>query len=109
MNFGSRTTPLPASSRTQFARFAADLVRRVSGIREYIVGNEPNLNLYWLPQFGPNGEDVAATAYVQLLARTYDAMKAVDKGVFINGGSVSPRGIDRPGTGRGQHSPTAFT
>ena len=108
MNFGSRTTPLTASSRTQFARFAADLVRRVSGIREYIVGNEPNLNRYWLPQFGPNGEDVAATAYVQLLARTYDAMKAVDKGVFINGGSVSPRGIDRPGTGRDTHSPTAF-
>src|SRR5438876_6626330 len=108
MNFGSRTTPLTASSRTQFARFAADLVRRVSGIREYIVGNEPNLNRYWLPQFGPNGEDVAATAYVQLLARTYDAMKAVDKGVFINGGSVSPRGIDRPDTGRDTHSPTAF-
>jgi hypothetical protein len=28
--------------------------------------------------------------------------------VFINGGSVSPRGIDRPGTGRDTHSPTAF-
>jgi hypothetical protein len=35
-------------------------------------------------------------------------MKAADKGVFINGGSVSPRGIDRPGTGRDTHSPTAF-
>src|SRR5207247_10154738 len=87
MNFGSRTTPLTATSRTQFARFAADMVKRVPGIREYIVGNEPNLNRYWLPQFGPNGEDAAATAYVQLLARTYDAMKAVDKGVFIIGGS----------------------
>jgi hypothetical protein len=108
MNFGSRTTPLTAASRTQFARFAADMVKRVPGIREYIVGNEPNLNRYWLPQFGPNGEDAAATAYVQLLARTYDAMKAVDKAVFIIGGSVSPRGIDRPGTGRDTHSPTAF-
>ena len=108
MNFGSRTTPLTAAARTQFARFAADIVRRVPSIREYIVGNEPNLNRYWLPQFGPNGEDAAATAYVQLLARTYDAMKAADKGVFIIGGSVSPRGIDRPGTGRDTHSPTAF-
>ena len=35
-------------------------------------------------------------------------MKAADKGVFIIGGSVSPRGIDRPGTGRDTHSPTAF-
>ena len=72
------------------------------------MGNEPNLNRYWLPQFGPNGEDVAATSYVQLLARTYDAMKAADRGVFIIGGSVAPRGIDRPGTGRDTHSPTAF-
>jgi hypothetical protein len=108
MPTGSRVTPLSAAARTQFARFAADLVRKVPSIREYIVGNEPNLNRYWLPQFGPQGEDVAATAYVQLLARTYDLMKAADPGVFIDGGSVSPRGIDRPGTGRDTHSPTAF-
>ncbi|HEY5662230.1 MAG TPA: hypothetical protein VIR59_15715 [Gaiellaceae bacterium] len=108
MPFGSRATPLTATARTQFARFAANLVHEVPSIREYIVGNEPNLNRYWLPQFGPNGEDVAAAAYVQLLARTYDAMKAADRTVFIDGGSVSPRGIDRPGTGRDTHSPTAF-
>ncbi len=108
MPFGSRATPLTAAARTQFARFAADIVRRVPTIREYIVGNEPNLNRYWLPQFGINGEDVAAPAYVQLLARTYDLMKAADRNIFIIGGSVSPRGIDRPGTGRDTHSPTAF-
>ena len=108
MPFGSRTTPLTAQARTQFARFTADLVRQVPTIREYIIGNEPNLNRYWMPQFGTNGEDVAAPAYVQLLARTYDAIKAVDRGVFVLGGSVSPRGIDRPGSGRDTHSPTAF-
>jgi hypothetical protein len=108
MPFGSRVTPLTAAARTQFARFAANLVRKVPTIREYIVGNEPNLNRYWLPQFGPEGEDVAAAAYVQLLARTYDLMKAADPNIFIDGGSVSPRGIDRPGTGRDTHSPTAF-
>jgi hypothetical protein len=108
MNFGNRTTPLTAKARSQFARFAANMVRRVPSIREYIIGNEPNLNRYWLPQFGPNGEDVAAPAYTRLLAQTYDAMKRVDKRIFINGGSVSPRGIDRPNTGRDTHSPTAF-
>ena len=108
MPFGSKTTPLTATARTQFGRFAADLVRKVPTIREYIVGNEPNLNRYWLPQFGPKGEDVAASGYVQLLARAYDLMKAADPDVFIDGGSVSPRGIDRPGTGRDTHSPTAF-
>jgi hypothetical protein len=108
MPFGSRTTPLTATARTQFARFTADMVRRIPMIREYIIGNEPNLNRYWLPQFGPNGENVAAPAYVRLLARTYDAVKAVDRGVFLNGGSVSPRGIDKPNTGRDTHSPTKF-
>jgi hypothetical protein len=108
MPVGSRYTPLTAAARTQFARFAADLVRRVPSIREYIVGNEPNLNRYWLPQFGPDGEDVAAAGYVQLLARAYDLMKVADPNVFIDGGSVSPRGIDRPGTGRDTHSPSAF-
>jgi hypothetical protein len=108
MPFGSRTTPLTATARTQFARFSADIVRRIPTIREYIIGNEPNLNRYWLPQFGPAGENVAAPAYVRLLATTYDAMKAVDRGVFINGGSLAPRGIDRPETGRDTHSPTKF-
>jgi len=108
MPFGSRATPLTAAARTQFARFAAEIVRKVPTIREYIVGNEPNLNRYWLPQFGPNGEDVAAPAYVQLLARAYDLMKAADPNIFINGGSLAPRGIDRPNTGRDTHSPTAF-
>jgi hypothetical protein len=108
MPFGSRTTPLTQTARRQFARFSADLVRHVPTIREYIIGNEPNLNRYWMPQYGPNGENVAAPAYVRLLAQTYDAMKAVDKGVFINGGSVSPRGSDRPNTIRDTHSPTKF-
>ena len=108
MNFGSSASPLTATARADFARFAADIVRQVPDIREYIIGNEPNLNRYWMPQFGSNGEDLAAPAYVQLLAQAYDAMKAVDKGIFINGGSVSPRGIDRPGTGRDTHSPTTF-
>jgi hypothetical protein len=108
MPFGSRTTPLTAAAQTEFARFTADIARRIPSIREYIIGNEPNLNRYWLPQFGPSGENVAAPAYVRLLARTYDAVKAVDPGIFLNGGSVSPRGIDRPNTGRDTHSPTKF-
>ena len=41
-----------------------------------IVGNEPNLNLFWLPQFGADGGDAAAAGYEALLADTYDALKA---------------------------------
>ena len=46
-------------------------------MHDFIVGNEPNLNRFWLPQFNPDGTDAAAPAYEQLLATTYDALKAV--------------------------------
>ena len=108
MPFGSKTTPLTATARKQFASFAADLVNRVPLIHNFIIGNEPNINRYWLPQFGANGEDVAATSYEQLLAQTYDRIKAVDKKAFVIGGSVSPHGGDDPNATRKTHSPTAF-
>jgi len=104
---GSSVTPLTALARHEFASFAADVVSETS-IREVIVGNEPNLNRYWLPQFGARGKDVAAPAYVALLAQTYDAIKAVDPETFVIGGSVSPRGGDDPTSIRPTHSPTAF-
>jgi hypothetical protein len=108
MPFGSRTTPITETARRQFASFAADLTRRVPLMRNLIIGNEPNINRYWLPQFGPNGEDVAALTYEKLLARTYDAIKAVDQSAFVIGGSVSPHGADNPKLSRHTHSPTAF-
>ena len=108
MPFGSKTTPLTNTARAQFAAFAADLVRRVPGIRNVIVGNEPNINRYWLPQFGPNGEDVAAQAYELMLARTYDSIKKAAPKTFVIGGSLSPHGGDDPHSSRLTHSPTTF-
>jgi hypothetical protein len=107
MPVGSSVTPLTAAARNEFADFAADVVARTT-IREVIVGNEPNLNRYWMPQFGPKGGDVAAIAYTRLLAQAYDAIKAAEPTTFVLGGSVSPRGSDRPDLPRQTHSPTAF-
>src|SRR5919202_5318026 len=107
-NFGSRTTPLTDEDQADFAAYAAAVAKALPGVRDYIIGNEPNLNRYWLPQFGLNGADVAAPAYESLLANTYDALKAVSPKITVWGGAVSPRGVDRPNTGRDAHSPTAF-
>ena len=107
-HFGSRTTPLTAADQHDFAQFAAWLAQQLPTVRHFIVGNEPNLNRYWLPQFNPDGSDAAAPAYESLLAQTYDALKAVDPKIQVLGGAVSPRGGDRPGTGRDTHSPTVF-
>jgi len=106
--FGSSVTPLTPEDEDAFAVYTATLAQQLPQIRDFIIGNEPNLNRFWMPQFGPSGEDVAASAYGALLARTYDRLKAVDPQLNVIGGAVSPRGGDRPNTGRDTHSPTAF-
>jgi hypothetical protein len=103
-----RTTPLSARARGEFAQYAASVAQLVPGVKDFIVGNEPNLNLFWMPQFGANGSDLAATSYELLLAKTYDALKAVSPDINVIGGALSPRGQDKPKAARQTHSPTAF-
>ncbi len=107
-NFGSKTTPLSEQDQTNFASYAAGLASAVPDLQHFIIGNEPNLNRFWLPQFNPDGSDAAAPSYLSLLFRTYQALKSVDSDIRVFGGAISPRGIDRPGTGRDTHSPTVF-
>jgi hypothetical protein len=102
------TTPITPESQTEFASYAAAIVRQNPTIRDLVIGNEPNLNRFWMPQFAPDGGDAAASAYLALLARTYDAVKAVSDKVQVIGGAVSPRGNDRPNGIRPTHSPTTF-
>jgi hypothetical protein len=105
---GSSTTPNTPELRDEFASYAASLARQLPGYRDFIIGNEPNLNRFWLPQFGPDGEDVAARDYLALLAETYDALKAVDEDIRVIGGATGPRGGDDPDSSRQTHSPTQF-
>ena len=104
---GSKTTPLTDEAQGQFASYAAAIVRETK-VRSIIVGNEPNLNLFWLPQFNLDGSDAAGHAYMSLLASTYDAIKAVDPDTTVYGGAISPRGTDKPQGIRPTHSPTTF-
>ena len=55
MSPGSRTTPLTDEARAEFASYAAAIVRGAPSLEHVIVGNEPNLNRFWLPQFGLDG------------------------------------------------------
>ena len=105
---GSATTPLTPAARRQFALYTAAILRGVPAIRDVIVGNEPNLNRFWLPQFGPNGENVASRDYYALLAQVHDAAKGAAPDVRIWGGALAPRGVDRPNTGRDTQSPRRF-
>jgi hypothetical protein len=101
-------TPRNGNERGQFATFTAALVKAFPSVHGVIVGNEPNLNTFWMPQFGRDGRDVAAAAYEDLLARSYDAIKKASHDVEVIGVGLSPRGADRPQGIRPTHSPTAF-
>jgi hypothetical protein len=107
-NVGQRTTPLDTTAQSQFAQYAASVARLLPSFDQIIVGNEPNLNRFWLPQFAPDGSNASAPAYLSLLAQTYDALKAVDPTVTVWGGALAPRGSDRPDGIRPTSSPTAF-
>jgi hypothetical protein len=104
----SSDTPLTDAARSQFAAFAASIVRDLPQVRDISVGNEPNLNLFWLPQFATDGSDAAASAYLKLLTESYDAIKAVAPLARVIGGSLAPRGSDKPNGTRQTHSPTQF-
>src|SRR5512133_3045290 len=105
---GSHQTPLSNRDRTQFAQYAASLAQSLPYVRDFIIGNEPNLNRFWMPQFDKRGRDLAAPAYEALLAQTHDALKTTSPQITVIGGAVSPRGADRASSSRQTHSPTTF-
>jgi hypothetical protein len=104
----SRTTPLTPEARAEFAEFTASIPRLIPSVTDYIIGNEPNLNMFWMPQFNPDGTSASPAAYLALLAETYDALKEASPDVTVIGGSVSPRGQDSHTSIRHTHSPTRF-
>jgi hypothetical protein len=99
-------TPLTAAARADFVSYAVALARALPTVQRFIVGNEPNLNRFWLPQFSKRGVDVAAPAYEAMLAQAYDALKAVSPSITVIGGALSPRGNDSVLSRK--HSPTTF-
>ena len=105
---GSSVTPLTDAARGEFASFAASIARSIPLVTHFIVGNEPNLNRFWMPQFNLDGTDAAAPAYAALLARTYDALKAVSPRVTVIGGALAARGEDNPSSTRHTQSPGRF-
>jgi hypothetical protein len=105
---GSSITPRTPTARAQFAAYAASIPTLVPYVRDVIVGNEPNLNRFWMPQFTATGADAAASSYVGLLAQTYDQLKSVSPQINVIGGTLAPRGSDKPTLARPTHSPTQF-
>jgi hypothetical protein len=107
-NPGGSSAPSDPGARAQFVEFAKTVVTALPWVTTFIVGNEPNSSVYWQPQFDPAGGDAAAKSYEQLLAATYDGIKAARPTATVIGGALDPRGSDAPSGGRQSHSPTTF-
>ena len=103
-----RDAPVTEQEQENYARFMASLARQLPSVRDFAVWNEPNLNGFWLHQFDEAGNDIAARDYTALLARTYDALKAVNPKMKVYGGNLAPRGFDDADSPRPTHSPTTF-
>ncbi|MFL5927454.1 MAG: hypothetical protein ACJ77E_11020 [Gaiellaceae bacterium] len=103
----SSSTPADPARRRAFVAYAAALAKALPQVRDVIIGNEPNLNLFWQPQFDDSGSDEAARDYEVLLAAAYDRLKEQDPGMDVIGGALAPHGGDRPSS-RPTHSPTQF-
>ncbi len=86
-------TPTAVADYTGFLELLATTYPEV---REYIVGNEPNQPRFWQPQFLSTGRGAAAAAYAELLARSYDTLKGVDRSIRVVGLGLSGRGNDQP-------------
>jgi hypothetical protein len=82
------------SAGGQFAAWTAIVARRYPTVRDFIVGNEPNVNSFWQPQYGPNRKAISCATYTGLLAASYDALKGVNPAIDVIGVGLSPRGND---------------
>jgi hypothetical protein len=105
---GSSQTPNSTADQADFATWTASIVAALPNLKHVIVGNESNLNLFWLPQYGSTGQDLAAIGYTKLLARTYDAVKAAAPAVEVLGGALAHSGTDKRSSARQTHSPAQF-
>jgi hypothetical protein len=88
-------TDSPAAAG-QFAAWTASVARRFPAVRDFIVGNEPNVNNFWQPQYAPNRKAISCATYTGLLALSYDALKGVNPAINVIGVGLSPRGNDNP-------------
>ncbi len=101
-------TPTTTAAQADYCTFVASLLQRYPGVSDVVIWNEPNSGRFWRPQFAPNGISVAPAAYEALLARCWDGLHAVRRGVNVIAASA-PRGNDNPSAPSNvAHSPVNF-
>jgi hypothetical protein len=83
-------------NRAQFSSFVQLLAHTYPQVGQYVIGNEPNVTYFWRPQFNEDDSPRAPSDFVDLLARSYDALKAVNPNIQVIAGGLDARGNDNP-------------
>lgn len=79
----------PPANPQDYADFVVAILERYPGMVHAIeVWNEQNLDREWTSMRG-----LSAANYVELLRTTYEAVKAVDPGIIVISGALSPTGL----------------
>ncbi len=95
-------------AQQSFAGFTALVAQAFPSVTNFIVGNEPNVNRFWQPQY-TNGQDAAAKDYEHTLAYAYDKIKVARPDSVIWGPAISSRGNDNAtAASNPSHSPVWF-
>jgi hypothetical protein len=84
----------------KMAEFLKAAAHRYSGtfsglpkVKFWQVQNEPNLQLFFNPQFGKNGQAVSPRIYRKLLASSYKALKSVNPSNVVLAAGLAPNGV----------------
>jgi hypothetical protein len=98
---GGRDSPCEPDPQA-LATFATAAATRYSGhfgslprVRYWQALNEPNLSLYFNPQYNSEGKAVSASLYRALVNSFYDAIKAVDPSDLVLAAGLGPIGVPR--------------
>jgi hypothetical protein len=96
------------SAQEAFASFVSQVAQQYPRVQNFIVGNEPNVNRFWQPQYS-GGQDAAGRDYEHTLAQSYDALKRVRPDAKVWGPAISSRGNDNANAASNpSHSPVWF-
>jgi hypothetical protein len=101
-------SPNRPGQQNRFANLLSALAHNLPTVKCIVIGNEPNSQRFWRPQYDSNGKSSAPAAYCRLLARSYDTLKAIDKEILVYGFGLAPKGGDNPLARRQSHSPAIF-
>jgi hypothetical protein len=96
------------TERAQFTQYAQAVVRTVPASPDFVIGNEPNNNLFWQPQF-KRGRLGRRRAGVRTAARPgIRRGQSVRPAARIFGAGLAARGGDSASSSKPTHSPVTF-